>query len=108
MAEAPDQRGTAEVGRLLAGAARTIANAKNCWLAASGADGPTLRPMGRLQPEPDDDEWMIRFITDRRSHKASDIRHGGRVGLTFQLEGEDAFVAGTGPARLLESESEVR
>jgi general stress protein 26 len=108
MAQSVEHHDSTEVGRLLNGAARTIAKARNCWLVASGADGPTLRPMGRLPPEPGDDEWMIRFITDGRSHKASDVRHGGKVGLTFQLEGEDAFVAVTGPAKLLESESEVR
>ena len=109
MAQALDQRDSAEVGRLLAGAARAIANARNCWLAtASDAKDLSLRPMGRLPPEPGDDDWMMRFITDGRSHKASDIRRGGKVGLTFQLEGEDAFVAVTGAAKLLESESEVR
>ena len=108
MAQAPDQRDAAEVGQLLAGAAKTIANAHNCWLATtSDANAPSLRPMGRLPPEPGDD-WTMRFITDGRSHKASDIRRGGKVGLVFQIGAEDAFVALTGGARLLESESEVR
>ncbi len=109
MAEALNQHDPGEIGRLLAGAAKTIANAKNCWLAAgSDSDGPTLRPMGRLPPEPGDDEWLMRFITDGRSHKASAIRHGGKVGVTFQVDGEDAFVALTGGATLRESEAEVR
>ena len=108
MTQAQDQR-SAEVGRLLAGATRTIANAHNCWLATvSDANGPSLRPMGRLPPEPGDGEWMFRFITDRRSHKASDIRHGGKVGLMFQIGAEDAFVALTGAATVIESDSEVR
>lgn len=109
MAQAPDQRGSVEIGRLLAGAARTIANARNCWLSTfTGADGPILRPMGRLPPDPGDGDWMMRFVTDGRSHKASEIRRDGKVGLAFQLEGEDAFVAVTGAAKLLESESEIR
>ena len=109
MAREQEESDPAELGRLLAGAARTIANARFCWLATiSEAKAPSLRPMGRLPPEPGDDDWTMRFITDGRSHKASDIRRAGKVALNFQLEAEDAFVALTGAATLSESESEVR
>ncbi|HKN27611.1 MAG TPA: pyridoxamine 5'-phosphate oxidase family protein [Roseiarcus sp.] len=109
MSRAQEERDHAEVGRLLAGAARTITNAHNCWLATvSEANGPSLRPMGRLPPEPGDDEWTFRFITDGRSHKASDTRRGAKVGLMFQIGAEDAFVALNGAATLIERESEVR
>jgi general stress protein 26 len=109
MAQAFDQRDSAEVGRLLAGAAKTIANARYCWLAtASEAKDPSLRPMGRLPPEPGDDDWTIRFVTDGRSHKASDIRRGGKAALIFQQDADEAFVAMTGAATLEEDEAEVR
>ena len=64
--------------------------------------------MGRLPPEPGDDAWAIRFITDGRSRKASDIRRGGKAALIFQFDADDAFVALSGAATLLEGEFEVR
>lgn len=109
MTPPPDQRDPTEVDRLLAGAARSLAKARYCWLAtASEAEVPSLRPMGRLPPEPGDEDWTFRFITDGRSHKASDIRRRGKVVLVFQLDSEEAFVAVSGAATLEESESEVR
>lgn len=64
--------------------------------------------MGRLPPEPGDDGWTLRFVTDGRSEKAADIRRAGRVALVLQQEAEDAFVGVTGVARLEEREAEVR
>ena len=110
MSRADDERDRAEVSRLLAGAAKAIAKVRWCWLAtAAAAGGPnTIRPMGRLPPEPGDNDWTIRFLTDGRSRKASDIRRGGKVALIFQHDADDAFVALTGAATLRESVSEVR
>ena len=109
MTQAHDQRDPGEVDRLLAGAAKTITNAHNCWLAtASGADGPSLRPMGRLPPEPDDDQWTFRFITDGRSHKAADIRRASEVKLIFQHDPDLAFATLIGRATLRENASEDR
>lgn len=103
------ERNAVEVGRLVDGAARTIAGARFCWLATVDESAhPRLRPMGRLLPEPGDDAWTLRFITDGRSGKAADIRRAGRVALVFQHETEDAFVGLRGSARLEESEAEVR
>jgi len=108
MARSVDQHDSTEVGRLLTGAARTIANARFCWLAtASEAKDPSLRPMGRLPPEPGDDDWMIRFVTGGRSRKASDIRRDGIVALVFQHDADDAFVALSGAAVLREGQSEI-
>ena len=109
MSPADEERDRIEVSRLLAGAAGAIAKARNCWLAtAAWEGGPDLRPMGRLPPEPGDSDWTIRFITDGRSRKASDIRRGGKVALIFQFDADDAFVALSGRATLLEGETEVR
>ena len=109
MSGAQEERDSADVGRLLEGAAKTIASARYCWLAtASEAKDPSLRPMGRLPPEPGDDDWTIRFVTDGRSHKASDIRRAGKAALIFQQDADEAFVALTGAATLEETESEVR
>ncbi len=102
------ERDIVDVDRLVDSAARTIAEARFCWLATADESGaPRLRPMGRLQPEPGDDAWTIRFITDGRSGKAADIRRAGRVALVFQREAEDAFVGLKGAARLEEGDAEV-
>ena len=99
-----------EVGRLVERAAATVAKASFCWLAtvtiraARRASGP----MGRLPPEPGDDAWTLRFVTDGRALKAANIRRAGRADLVFQREAEDAFVALSGVARLEEREAEVR
>jgi general stress protein 26 len=97
------------VDLLLVGAKRTIARARSCWLAtASGSESPGLRPMGRLPREPGDDDWTSRFVTDGRSQKAADIRRAGKAVLVFQEGADEAFVALTGRATLVERESEVR
>jgi len=64
--------------------------------------------MGRLPRERSDDEWTLRFVTDRRSRKAADIRRTGQATLVFQRDAEEAFVALTGAAVMRESATEVR
>jgi hypothetical protein len=72
-----------DVDRLLTAAARAMADARSCWLVTLADNGNfSARPMGRLPQEAGDAEWAIRFITDRRSHKAGQIR-GGAVWLTY-------------------------
>ena len=108
--EAEDLSDATEASRLLAGAARTIKRARYCWLVTAAEDGfANLRPMGRLLPDADEgkDEWMIRFITDGRSRKASDIRRADKVAIIFQHDADDAFAALIGKAERFESESEV-
>ena len=109
MSQPKDEHDGVEVSRLLAGAMRAIASVRYCWLATEAeAVGPNaMRPMGRLPPEPGDKEWTIRFATDGRSRKASDIRRAGKVALIFQHDTDDAFVAVTGVATLHEDASEV-
>jgi general stress protein 26 len=109
MTRAEDERYDAEVSRLLAGAAKAIASVRYCWLVTEAKAGDiNARPMGRVLPDPDQNDWIIRFVTDGRSRKASDIRGAGKVGLVFQHDPDDAFVALTGRATLLERASEVR
>jgi general stress protein 26 len=96
---------TEEVIRLLAGAAKTIAGIRYCWLVTEAKNGGlNARPMGRLLTEND---WIIRFVTDGRSRKAFDLRHAAEVGLIFQYA-DDAFVALIGKGILVENASEVR
>jgi general stress protein 26 len=107
MSRAEDGRNV-EVSRLLAGAAQTISRVSFCWLAtAAEASAVNARPMGRLPRDLDQDEWTIRFITDGRSRKASEIRRASKVTVIFQ-DANDAFVTLVGQASLLKELSEVR
>jgi general stress protein 26 len=109
VSRAKDERDGVEVSRLLAGAAKTVASARYCWLATTAENGGVnARPMGRLLGDPDENDWTIRFITYRRSRKASDIRRVCKVAVIFQHDAADAFVTLIGVATLRESASEVR
>jgi general stress protein 26 len=106
MSQAKGERNDVEIGRLLAGAAKTIAGVRYCWLVTDAASGiANARPMGRLPS--DENDWTIRFVTGGRSRKASDIRRAGEVGLIFQRDQDDAFVVLTGKATLIERASDV-
>lgn len=92
---------------LLSGAARTITSVRYSWLVTLAETGAVnARPMEQLPRDLDEDEWTIRFLTDGRSRKASEIRRAGKVTVIFQDAG-DAFVALVGSATLLEEISEV-
>jgi len=64
--------------------------------------------MGRVRPNADEKDWIIRFVTDRRSRKVSEIRRSGTGQLVFQDDGDDAFVLLTGKARMLEGDLAFR
>jgi general stress protein 26 len=107
MSQTDDGRHNVEVDRLLRGAAKAISRVRSCWLVTeANSGGSDARPMGRVLP--DHDVWTIQFITDRRSQKTSDIRRYGKVGLIFQSDPDEAFVALSGTATLIEAASEVR
>jgi general stress protein 26 len=106
MSRAENGRFDAEVNRFLAGAAQTIQSVRYCWLLSEGEGGGiNARPMGRVPPESSENEWTVRFITNRRSRKAADVKHSSRVEVIFQ-EGDDAFVALQGRATLIENATE--
>jgi general stress protein 26 len=99
---------TEEVSRLLAGAAKTIAGIRYCWLVTEAESGGfNARPMGRVLTDTGENAWIIRFITDGHSRKTSDLRRAGKVGLIFQHD-DDAFAVLIGQATLIEGASEVR
>jgi general stress protein 26 len=109
MLETKDKPDAVEVDRLLAGAAKTVASARYCWLAtAPEAGAPSLRPMGRIVPDAGEDEWKIRLLTDGRSRKARDMRRANEVTIVFQHEPDLAYVTLTGRAALHDSQAEVR
>jgi len=97
----------AEVNALLAGAAKTIQAVRYCWLVTKSADGFNARPMGRIFAENGEDEWIIRFVTDGRSRKAHELCGEREVGLIFQSDPDEAYVALFGKACLLERADDV-
>jgi general stress protein 26 len=96
-----------EVSALLAGAAKAIRAVRYCWLVTKAADGFNARPMGRVLPEKSEDGWIMRFVTDGRSRKAHELAGEREVGLIFQSDPDEAYVALFGSARLLERASDV-
>jgi general stress protein 26 len=109
MSRAEDERDDLEVSRLLTGATKVIARVRYCWLVTEAeTGGVNARPMGRVLPGPDKNDWNVRFVTDRRSRKACDIRRAGNVVVIFQYDPDDAFVTLVGSAAtLIERASEV-
>jgi general stress protein 26 len=98
-----------EVEGLLAGTSKTMAGARSCWLVTSTGDGGVdARPMGRLQGDPGDDAWLIRFITDARSRKAAEIKRAAKVAVIFDVPADDAYVTVTGRAAVKDSAADVR
>jgi general stress protein 26 len=109
MSQAKIEREAIDVGRLLAGAVKTIGSVRNCWLATvDGSGGPNFRPMGRLQRDANDNEWKIWFLTDGRSRKASEMRRNRGVAVIYQHDPDDAFVTLIGKATLLDDASDDR
>src|SRR4051794_14905665 len=101
------ERVAVEVGRLLAGATKTIRDVRYCWLVTTDGGKVNARPMGRLLHDPDEDEWTIRFVTDGRSRKAYHMQRAGEVALVFQDDPNDAYVTLIGKAALRSDASEV-
>jgi general stress protein 26 len=109
MPQAKDESESAEVHRLLAGAATAIAGMSYCWLATvPEAGGLNLRPMGRLPHDVELVEWTIRFVTDGRSRKVSDLRRTNKAAIAFQHDADDAYIALIGTATLREQAAEIR
>jgi general stress protein 26 len=109
MSQAHDGRDDVGVSRLLAGAGKVVASVRYCWLVTESQSGCAhARPMGRILPDAAKNRWTIRFVTDGRSRKASDIRRAGNVELIFQQDPEDAFVVLIGRAAVLDDASEIR
>jgi general stress protein 26 len=95
-----------EVKHLLASAAKAVFGTHYCWLVTQGQDGDAnARPMGRVRPNADEKNWIIRFVTDGRSRKVSEIRNSGMAKLIFQNDGDDAYALLSGNARLMEGRS---
>jgi general stress protein 26 len=97
-----------EVSRLLEAAAKLTASAPICWLAtAPGTGAINARPMGRVPPDPNSNDWKVTFLTDARSRKAAEIKSAPGVEVIYQNDSDQAFAALAGAARLIERRDEV-
>lgn len=84
------------LSRLLAGAAKTIASVRYCWLLTGPQPGwLNARPMGRLQCDLEADDWRFRLVADDRSRKARELQLTQRAAAVIQ-SGDEAFVTLTG------------
>lgn len=83
MLSVEDRKAPEDIDRMLAGARSVIAGVQSCWLVSRSDESVYARPMGRLLPIENDDDWTIRFLTDLRSRKIADLRRTPTVGLIF-------------------------
>jgi len=94
---------------LLAGAAKTMASVRYCWLVTTDAKGAVHgRPMGRILPEAGEDRLTVRFLADVRSRKVAEIRQAAAVTAIFENQAEDGYVSVTGRAGLQEDPAVVQ
>jgi general stress protein 26 len=94
---------------LLAGAAKTMASVRYCWLVTTAADGAVHgRPMGRIPPDAGEEALTVRFLADGRSRKVSEIRQAAAITAIFENQPEDGYVTVTGRARLQDDPAVVQ
>jgi general stress protein 26 len=97
------------IRRLQDATAEVMSRVRYCWLVTQSRDGAcTTRPMGRILAERDEGSWVVRFVTDLRSHKAAEIGRSPAVQLIFQDAAQEAFVTLGGTAQLLTDPVRVR
>jgi general stress protein 26 len=98
-----------ETTRYLVAASKAIVSIRYCWLATVSKSGLTdARPMGCTPRELDEDQWKIRFVTDGRSHKVSEIQDASEVAVIFQRDADDAYLTFSGKAAIRTGASEDR
>jgi general stress protein 26 len=94
---------------LLAGAAKTMAGVRYCWLVTTAADGAVHgRPMGRIPPEAGEDALTVRFLVDGRSRKVSEIRQAAAVTAIFENQPDDGYITVAGRASLQDDPAVVQ
>jgi general stress protein 26 len=94
---------------LLAGAAKTMAGVRYCWLVTTDATGAVHgRPMGRILPEAGEERLTVRFLADDRSRKVAEIRHAAAVTAIFENQAEEGYVTVAGRAILQDDAAVVR
>ena len=92
---------------LIAGAAKTMASQRYCWLMTTAEDGIHARPMGRIPAEPGEDALTVRFLADSRSRKTAEIRRCDKVTAIYEHQPSDGYVIVTGTAILQDDPAEI-
>jgi general stress protein 26 len=107
-AEQPDRR--EQVQRLLAGAARTMAEVPFCWVITVAEDGTGAH--GRAVKDQkggiDVDPWTRWFLARRVSRKVAEIRRTGRATLAYQHDSGGAYVTLSGRADVIDERAAVQ
>jgi general stress protein 26 len=104
-----DLTSVARVDLLLAAALKTIAEVPYCWAATPSADGgANVRLVGPIPGVPGEEDWTIWLLTERSSRKAAEIQRAGLLTLGYQRHVDNACVALSGKASLIEDRSEIR
>ncbi len=104
-----DLTGMARVDLLLTAARNAIAEVPYCWAATpSGDGGVNVRLVGPIPGVPGEEDWTIWLLTGRSSRKAAEIQRAGLLTLGYQRHVDDAYVALSGRALLIEDRSEIR
>ena len=85
---------------LLAGAAKTMAGQRYCWLITTAEDGIHARPMGRIPSEVGEEALTVCFLADDRSRKTAEICRCGKITALYEHQPSDGYVAVTGTAAL--------
>ena len=88
------------LNELIAGAAKTMASQRYCWLMTTAQDGIHARPMGRIPAEAGEDALTVRFLADGRSRKTAEIRRCGKITALYEHQPSDGYVTVTGTAVL--------
>jgi len=99
---------TGGVERLLAAALDTRRKSKLCWVTTVGVNGePHARVVSPIPSTPQDDEWVVWFLTSKASRKASEIARDPRLTLGYQHEPDSAYVSLNGRAILVDDRAEL-
>ena len=106
---APAGAGEAVTAEELLAAARGImAQSEYCWAVTASAEGrANARVMGRVASVPEEDEWTVWFLVNRRSRKATEVGDSGCVTAAYSNSTLTKYAVLLGPAVLVEDRSVI-
>ena len=84
---------------LLRIARETIDKVRFCFAVTTSDDGQANARV--VEPGKLDEDWRVRFITNRKSRKVGEIERSGRLLLAYQYDPEAAYVTLDGTARII-------
>jgi general stress protein 26 len=91
------------VERILKAAEEITAKSLYCWvITADQRGGANARVMQPIFSELGQDGWVVRFLTNGSSRKASEIASSGKISLGYLHEAEKAHVTLIGAAKMID------